>query len=242
MALARKPKGLTEEHVSTLREALTANRRPRVALQGNQFGEDARGQVVAVGDPAVDGDEFISVRVKLAGISDTLTFSPEELSLPGRGKPAGPAGTTAPRNRRTAVTAARKAAVGPAAEPRTAAPPLPQSGSTDGIPIGPAPGPATRRAPGKGRAAAAVTVTVSSSGHSWTLSATRGGRSLLRATPVPAGVVTAVSGLFGDAALCAAVADINQVALAEAEERAEILRKELAAIESILQSHRLLGS
>ncbi|MDQ6658880.1 MAG: hypothetical protein M3Z00_11765 [Actinomycetota bacterium] len=239
MALARKPKGLTEEHVSTLREALTANRRPRVALQGNQFGEDARGQVVAVGDPAVDGDEFISVRVKLAGISDTLTFSPEELTLPGRGKSAGPAGTAASRNRRTA---GRKSAVRPAAEPRTAAPPLPQSGSTDGIPIGPAPGPATRRAPGKGRAAAAVTVTVSSSGHSWTLSATRGGRSLLRATPVPAGVVTAVSGLFGDAALCAAVADINQVALAEAEERAEILRKELAAIESILQSHRLLGS
>ncbi len=68
--------GLSDSEVATLRAALAGNRRPRVVLPGTQFGEGARGQVIAVGDPAAHGDEFIKVRVKLGGVSDTLTFSP----------------------------------------------------------------------------------------------------------------------------------------------------------------------
>ncbi|MGI8416280.1 MAG: hypothetical protein ACR2P2_08785 [Nakamurella sp.] len=240
MARARNQKGLTDEQVSTLREALAANRRPRVALQGNQFGDDARGQVVAVGDAAVDGDEFISVRVKLAGVSDTLRFSPDELTLPGRAsKSTRATRPVAPGSRKAPVPAASPTpAVKPAATPGASAQPLPQQSSAQPTSAASAPRSASRRASGKRKAAAAVTVTVSSAGHSWTLSASRGGRSLLKATPVSAGVVTAVTTLFADPALSEAVADINQVALAEAEERADTLRKELAAVESILQSHR----
>ncbi len=255
MARARNPKGLTDQQVTTLREALAANRRPLVTLQGNQFGDDARGQVVAVGDAAVDGEEFISVRVKLAGVSDTLTFSPDELTLPGgvsKSSPATPRGVTRSRSAAAttvsasptvppakAVPSAKSpaAAVKAAAPPRVSAPPLPQHSSAEAIPMVSAPQPATRRVSGK-RKAAAVTVTVSSSGHSWTLSASRGGRSLLKATPVSAGVVTAVTALFADPALTEAVADINQVALAEAQQRADTLRRELAAVESILQSYQ----
>lgn len=270
MARARNPKGLTNQQVTTLREALAANRRPRVALQSNQFGDDARGQVVAVGDAAVDGDEFISVRVKLAGVSDTLRFSSDELSLPGRASKstratrpvapgsrkapvtagltssiATPPGPAAPPKRGAstpALVASPRLAVKPAARsadaPRASAQPLPQHSSAEATPAASARRSASPRASSKRKAAAAVTVTVSSSGHAWTLSATRGGRSLLKATPVSAGVVTAVTVLFADAAVSEAVADINQVALAEAEERADALRRELAAVESILQSHR----
>lgn len=219
MARARTGTGLTEDQISTLREALTNNRRPRIALPGNQFGDDAHGQVVAVGDPAADGDEFISVRVKLAGISDTLQFSPEELTLPDKASRSKTAAQAAAPRRR---------------QPR-AAPISTANSSMPGTP--PAP-----KAPGKRRPPASVTFTVSSSGHAWTLSATRGGRSLMKATTVSAGVIAATAALFADAALREAVADINEVALAEAEERAEALRTELAAVESIVQSHQRPGS
>ncbi len=81
-------------------------------------------------------------------------------------------------------------------------------------------------------------MTISSSGQSWTFAATRGGRSLVKETPVPAGEVSAIVDLLSDAALRDAVTDVNDMALAQAEERAAELHKELAAVESLLQSHR----
>jgi len=44
--------GVTDSEVATLRAALAGNRRPRVVLPGTQFGDDDRGQVIAIGDPA----------------------------------------------------------------------------------------------------------------------------------------------------------------------------------------------
>jgi len=70
---------------------------------------------------------------------------------------------------------------------------------------------------------------------------------LVKVRPVPAGIVSAVAELLSDAAvpsdaaLLDAVADIVDVALAEAQQRAERLRKELAVVESLLQSHRRPG-
>lgn len=82
---------------------------------------------------------------------------------------------------------------------------------------------------------------------------------MVKVRPVSAGIVSAVAELLSDgaglpdaavptdgavpsnAALLEAVADVNRVALAEAEERAELLRTELAAVESLLQSHRRPG-
>lgn len=248
--MVRARTGLTDEQVVALREALADNRRPRVALQANQFGADARGQIVAVGDPAVDGAEFLSVRVKLGGVSDTLTFSPDELTLPtraGRSAPAGGSTTTGRSTTSRSNTAGRPAAAAatksdPSAQPLPpllpSAPPLPPHGSDAVLPVTNAVAARPRRAGSKRRAPAPVSITVSSSGEAWKVSANRSGRVLVKGSPVAAGVITAVVDLLADAGLQEAVAEINEVALSEAQERADALRKELAAVESLLQAHR----
>lgn len=85
----RKPSGLTDEDVARLRSQLGEGRRPRVALSGPQFEAGAAGTVVRIGDPAVDGADFLTVRVKVNGVTDELAFAPTELSLGGRTKAAG---------------------------------------------------------------------------------------------------------------------------------------------------------
>jgi hypothetical protein len=102
---------------------------------------------------------------------------------------------------------------------------------------------ATARAqPASGRrrkpAAVKVSFTISSSGANWTLSATRGNKSLVRTTALPPGVVTAVSELLDQPALSDSVSEINDVALAEAQARAEQLRAELDQLEAVLATHR----
>src|ERR1700712_82124 len=88
----KKPSGLPEEDVARLRSQLDEGRRPRVALSGPQFEAGASGSVVRIGDPAVDGADFLTVRVKVNGVTDELAFAPAELSI-GRAssRPATPA-------------------------------------------------------------------------------------------------------------------------------------------------------
>lgn len=289
--MARARTGLADDELATAVAAVADGKRPRVALPAQQFGGATTGTIVAIGDPAVDGDEFISVRVKLDGITDTVRFGPAELTVPTRASrtpaavkkvmssaaatsadaatsaaaamPAGaavPAGAAPPAGAAMPVGAAPQAV---AATPTTTPPrkrPSPRPKST---PVTPAPltsaaaaptREAVSRAAGAPRAAtsgnrkpagrkppSAVTFTVSSSGTAWTLTANRGGRALVRTTPVPAGVVTAVAELLAETALRDAVEDVNGSALREAEERAEQLRRELAAVESLLESHRRPG-
>ena len=60
----------------------------------------------------------------------------------------------------------------------------------------------------------------------------------MRAVPVPPGTITALAELLDQAALIEAVAEINETALAEAQDRAEQLRAELAQLEAVLATHR----
>ena len=134
----RKASGLTEEDVARLRSQLADGRRPRVALSGPQFEAGASGSVVRIGDPATDGADFLTVRVKVNGVTDELAFAPAELST-GRarsaagsrhgpaagGWPAGPShadpngASDARRLRPTSsrATASRAAQPGPARHP-----------------------------------------------------------------------------------------------------------------------------
>jgi hypothetical protein len=81
----RKANGLTDEEVARLRDQLAEGRRPRVALSGPQFEAGASGSVIRIGDPATDGADFLTVRVKVNGVTDELAFAPSELST---GRPA----------------------------------------------------------------------------------------------------------------------------------------------------------
>lgn len=255
--MARARTGLADDELATAVAAVAAGKRPRVALPAQQFGGATTGTIVAIGDPAVEGEEFISVRVKLDGIADTLRFGPAELTVPARAlrtraaaqkmtptaatpmaarsvtassatPPTTPAAATSatPRKRASSRPKSDPVTPGPATTPREA---VPRATS-----------PATRKPAGR-RSLPTVTFTVSSSGTAWTLTANRGGRAVVRATPVPAGVVTAVAELLAELALRTAVDDVNGSALREAQERAEQLRRELAAVESLLESHHRPG-
>jgi len=83
-----------------------------------------------------------------------------------------------------------------------------------------------------------VSFTVASSGDSWTVSANRGAKGIVKHAPVQPGVVTALAELLGQPALLDAVAEINQTALSQAQARADELRAELHRLEAVLATHR----
>jgi hypothetical protein len=83
-----------------------------------------------------------------------------------------------------------------------------------------------------------ITVTVTSSGASWSVSALRGAKSVTKSVAVPPGVVTAIADLLDQSGISAAVAEVNETALAEAEQRAAQLRVELAELDAVLAAHR----
>jgi hypothetical protein len=230
---ARRGSGLDPDQIQQLRSDVEAGRRKRVVVSGAQFPEGMTGTVVRVGEPATDGDDFVSVRVKVGGVTDELGFAPSELSLVGRGRASGP---VAVQPRPASPTPSR-----PTPAPRKAkvttpkpAPEVPPAA------LNPAPAPAnrSRRPARRAPSAAPVTIAITSSGTSWTVSAHRGQRSVLKNAAVPPGVITAVAALLAQPLVEEAVAAVNDTALVEAEARADELRAELAKVEAILHSHR----
>jgi sulfur carrier protein ThiS len=83
-----------------------------------------------------------------------------------------------------------------------------------------------------------ITVTITSSDASWSVSALRGTKSVTKSVAVPPGVVTAIADLLDQSGISAAVAEVNETALAEAEQRAAQLRVELAELDAVLAAHR----
>ena len=210
--------GLTDEQIVRLREQVAAGRRPRVRVSGPQFPVGTAGAVVRVGDPETDGADFVTVRVKVGGITDELGFAPRELSTAGR--------VAAPRaSRRAPSGPAPSVPAAPAASPRVAqsAPPKRKAPSKPDRRAGPVP---------------TVTITIASKGAAWTVTAQRGARTVAKGVAVPPGVVAAVATLLGQVAVEEAVAAVNDAALGEAQARADRLRAELADVEAVLSSHR----
>jgi hypothetical protein len=272
--------GLTQEDVARLRQQLGEGRRPRVQLSGPQFEAGSSGAVVRIGDPDTDGADYLTVRVKVNGISDELAFAPAELSLgrTGAGQASAAGTASAARTTPTAGSAARRpgrttARPKAAASSRPAEPAIsvesgtsaesaisveqaisvePASSAVATQPAGPrgsaaasepAPGPLTPATPTNRRrkapaAPATVSVTISSTGASWSLSATRGAKAIAKNVPVAPGVVTAIAELLAQTGLVEAVADINETARQQAEQRADQLRAELSSLEAVLATHQ----
>jgi len=231
--------GLTDQDVQRLRDQLADGKRPRVQLSGSQFAAAPSAAVVRIGDPAVDGSDYLTVRVKVNGVLDELAFAPAELQLGGRRTPAAepvaaPRATRRKAPRATAATppAARAPAV-PVATPMAASALVPEPAAA--VPPS-SPGRHPRRR--KPTSAATVSFTVASSGDSWTVSANRGAKGIVKHAPVQPGVVTALAELLGQPALLDAVAEINQTALSQAQARADELRAELHRLEAVLATHR----
>ena len=252
----KKAGGLTEDDVVRLRGQLADGRRPRVALSGPQFEAGASGTVVRIGDPATDGADYLTVRVKVNGVTDELAFAPAELSTGRSGAAATQAGAPpAPARKARSRPATPRAAAPatasgvPAGAPATVPPPAPATQSGPTAQSGPATqsGPAAQSGSAAGSAAGrrrkapaapSVSVTISSSGAAWSVSASRGARTIAKSAPVPPGVVTAVVALLDQPAVSEAVAEINEAARQQAEQRAEQLRAELHDLEAVLATHR----
>jgi hypothetical protein len=248
---AQRDTELADEQVVQLRDEVAAGRRPRVRVSGPQFPTGTIGTVLAVGDPSTDGGDFITVRVKIAGVTDELGFSPTELSMVGRVRAAAPPAAPAvkrtpssPRTRRTEgspVAPAAKAS-GRLGAGRSGVSASRRSPSDTASERGSSGAPARAKAPaGSPRRAAplpAVTVTIASAGSSWSVTAHRGARVVVKKTPVSPGVVAALAALLNQPGVEDAVAAVNDTARGEAEARAEKLRAELAEVEAVLSSHR----
>jgi hypothetical protein len=84
----------------------------------------------------------------------------------------------------------------------------------------------------------AITITIASSDATWSVSATRGTKSITKAAALAPGSVTAIATLLEQQAITQAVAEVNETALAEARERAAQLRAELAELDALLAAHR----
>lgn len=230
--------GLTEQDVQRLRDQLSDGKRPRVQLSGSQFAAAPSATVVRIGDPAVDGSDYLTVRVKVNGVLDELAFAPAELQLGGRR--AVPPVATPPTGRRKAGP--RTGAAAPAADPAPVVPVVPVATPMAAtLPVSepaaePPPGRSSR--PRKPTSTPSVTFTIASAGDSWTVSANRGTKGIVKHVPVQPGVVTALAELLAQPALLDAVAEINQTALSQAQARAEELRAELHRLEAVLATHR----
>lgn len=248
---AQRNTELADEQLVRLRDAVAAGRRPRVRVSGPQFPPGTIGTVVRVGDPNTNGGDFITVRVKIAGVTDELNFSPKELTMVGRGRAAAPPPSPAvqrtpssPRTHRfeqsptapAANTPGRLGAgkSGASASRRSRSDANPERGSSRAPTRAKTPAGSPRRA----ASVPAVTVTIASAGSTWSVTAHRGARVVVKKAPVSPGVVAAVAALLNQPDVEQAVAVVNDTARADAEARAEKLRAELAEVEAVLISHR----
>jgi hypothetical protein len=249
---ARRDSGLREEQVEQLRTDLAAGRRPRVRVSASQLPAGTTGAVLRVGDPAADGPDYLTVRIKVGGVTDELGFSPEELSLPARGRTiradpsdAKPAPGSATPPRRTAQARKRPEKV-PAAKAAAGSgrPAAGGEGTTQPVARAAVTPPRTSTRPKQARSGRrpagvpAVTVTIASEGAAWSVTAKQGARAVVKKAAVPPGVIAAVAVLLGQPGIVDAVAAVNDTARVEAEARAERLRAELAEVEAVLNSHR----
>jgi hypothetical protein len=264
----RRAAGLDEATVTTMRAQLADGKRPRVVLSGPQFGADTSGAVTRIGDPATDGPDFMTVRVTVNGSPDELAFAPSELRLRAAGRKPAASSTRKSAAPSKASRPARKVPA-PAPVPKTSGPkrPVPSAIAAqlpmDANPMNaratnasPASAGPTSASPAAETSSAPqpvgkkstirragqppkVTVTLTSVGASWTVSALRGARSVAKNHSVPPGVVTAIADLLDQEGVIEAVAEVNETARAEAEDRAAKLRAELDELEAVLAAHRL---
>jgi hypothetical protein len=177
--------------------------------------------VVGFGDPA-DG-EFISVRLS----DDVVPFSPNELSMPTRGRrtkqvapvPAPPPPTPAALPLDPPPPPARLVAVpGPAVpEPADSEPPPPASKTT----------PKASRKPSRG---GSLSVTLRFTGESWTYESARGGRRS-SARPLNLAAIRAFADRLDDPSLRRDISAAVDICRQQVKTRAEQLRAELERME-----------
>lgn len=246
--------------VDALRTALAAGKLVRVGIvPSGQFPDGASGRVRRIGDPAVDGPEYLAVEVGSGSAKDVLPFAPSDLKPFSRSKIADVPEAPKPKPKPKPTPSPSP---GPAAKPTPAAKPsTPISSRSDDMPKppriasrtdSPAPAPqqpalqkpsvpsvspAPRSARGK---RAPITITVShdgSEGASWMVEARIGARVAVRPRPVPPSGVAEIARGLNDEKLTAVVEGHLAEHRRTVQARAEVLAAELAAVRAELDSY-----
>ncbi len=242
----RRPARPTPPDVDTLRAAVDRGQIVRVGIApSGQFPDGVTGRVRRIGDPAVDGDEFIFVEVPLGGAKDVLPFAATDLIASPR-RPSS-AQTKVPAPGAAAVDAPGAArpdalfpdpppgAPRPGAQPPSAQPPGPPPSATAG--------PLARTARSAGTASrarrGAVTITISTSGDEsavWRIEAKIGAKAAVRPTVIPPSRVWDIVFSLGDPKLSSLVKSLLDDHRRSTQSRADALAAELAALQDELKS------
>jgi hypothetical protein len=250
MAPTRSPAGLSTADLERIRETLSTGRRPKVVFT-EQAGQivGQTGQVVQLTDPAVS-DEWLVVRFG----RDELPFSPTDLALPSRN---GAAKTAKSRDRADPVPPApkeeqvppaptdRPATTGRSAQIDKTAPKAaadkPAAGKTNADqPSKPARGARTGKA-GRTRTPAGLTVTLAYESGEWTVAAHAGNKVLAKPYLVKPGEALKMVAMLDVPGVHEAVEQVVAAERAEAEQRAQQLRAQLAEVEAQLAELRDVG-
>ena len=84
----RRASGPPPIDVEAIKSKLAEGKIVRVGItRSAQFPEGGTGRVRSVGDPEVDGDEYVRVELSLNGTRDILPFTPADLTPAVRGRP-----------------------------------------------------------------------------------------------------------------------------------------------------------
>lgn len=234
--------GLSTSEIDGIRENLAAGRKPKVMFTdaaGQIAGEI--GQVVQLTDPN-GSDEWVVVQFG----RDELPFAPTDLTLPPRGRTA---------KKSTGKAAPAEPVKEPAKEP--AKEPVKESVKAESTKAGSAPPPvptpreaaaeppakpvkrATRAArSAKPKQPSTMTVTLAYEGGEWTVAAHQGSKTLAKPYVVRSSDALKMVSMLDVPGVHDAVEAIVSAELAEAAQRAEALRSELAEVEARLADLR----
>lgn len=235
--------GLSTTDIDGIREGLAAGRKPKVMFTeaaGQIAGEI--GQVVRLTDPN-GSDEWVVVQFG----RDELPFSPTDLAMPPKGRTAKKAATKAPATNPTKEEPMKEPASAavptPRAEPKPAAEP-PAEAEAKGEPTSAAR--PTKRAARTARSAkskppAGMTVTLAYESGEWTVAAHQGSKTLAKPYVVRSSEALKMVSMLDVPGVHDAVEAIVATERAEAAQRAETLRSELAEVEARLADLKDIG-
>ena len=232
-------RGLSTAEIEEIRSTLAAGRKPKVMFT-TSAGQIAGqiGQVVSLGDPA-DSDEWLMVRFG----KDELPFSPQDLTIPPKGRSRAASSsnsTSSATSNAAAATSTAAASQAPAAVPA----PRETSASTKTSTAAAAGGGSdanrnTRRGRsskgGRPKPPPAMTVTLAYEAGEWTVAASQGNRVLAKPYVIRPSEALQMVALLDVPGVQEAVEQIVAAEVAEAQQRAETLRNELAEVEARLE-------
>lgn len=232
---------LSTTDLEHIRETLASGRKPKVVFT-QSAGQIAGqvGQVVKLADPN-SSEEWIVVRFG----RDELPFAPADLAMPPkasaakRTEPKGPtilapAPEIPPREAAPAKGGVAKVPQAKPASKGLGPKPTADQAAQPAIPaVKPAVKPAAVR-PGKSKAPASLTVTLSYADKEWTVAASQGSKVLARPYVIKPAEALRIVSMVDVPGVPEAVEAIIAAERAEAEDRAQRLRAELAEIESRL--------